>query len=290
MNRLIGRSYRLRIGVGADELVYQPPANIAFRVEVSPGSAGSTAEITLYGVSQETRLVLRNKYDAISLEAGSRGRLGLIFSGEIINAEPGRDGPTHFMRFYCRTTGRQQAAAAVNQSWGPETPQIEIIRQVAQQMLLPIEFIGDFSDLPKAIKGRSISMPAREALNELADAHGFAWYMGANKLTIVRKLPGGKLATRATPPTIISVERGMIGSPQVMLEQVEVRTLLDADIIPGGRIDVRAETRQLSSSNAYQIQYKDPSVGSGIYSVLGVQHVGDYSGNTWETMAAGWRE
>src|SRR5690606_40446673 len=30
----IGRNYRLRIGVGADELVYQPPPNIAFRDEM----------------------------------------------------------------------------------------------------------------------------------------------------------------------------------------------------------------------------------------------------------------
>lgn len=289
MNRLIGRNYRLRIGVGADELVYQPPAQIKFSVEVSPGSAGSTAQITLYGVSQETRLVLRKQYDAISLEAGSRGKIGLIFKGDIFNVETGREGPTHFVRFYCRAAGRQQAEAKVNQAWGPETPQIEIIRHVAQQMLLPIEFIGDFSDLPKAIKGRTLAVPAVQAMNQLGNSLGFAWYMGANKLTIIRKLPGDKLATRSEPPIIISAERGMIGSPQVMLQQVEVKTLLDADIAPHSRIDIRAETAQFASSNVYQIRYSDPAMGSGVYSVLGVQHVGDFSGDTWETTITGLR-
>src|SRR5690606_18134642 len=132
-----------------------------------------------------------------------------------------------YIKFYARTAGLARALATIEKPWGPGTPQIEVIRDVAETLLLPIEFIGDFSDHPKAIKGRVICAPSVACMNDLAELHNFVWTMSASRLTIIRRGPDGKLAKRDTPPHIVSASTGMVGSPQVLIRGIEVAKKLD---------------------------------------------------------------
>jgi len=292
MSRLLGRNYRLTLKDGDDELVYEPPMQIRFSVDNRYGSEGSLAEITLYGASGRSRRAIYNKFDGISLAAGYGEQPGLIFLGDIINTEIGREGVDKYIKFYARTAGGAQAGAFVSKSWGANTPQIDIIREVAESLLLPVEFIGDFSDLPRALKGRSMCTSSVSCMNELADIHGFVWTMSANRLTIIRKGPDGTLAKRDAPPHLISADTGMVGSPQILLQAIEVTKKLDPAIAPGDRVDIQAETRNFAFSQVYtaDMMQIDPTGGSGIYRVLNVKHQGDFYGAAWDTSIEGVRE
>lgn len=292
MSKLFGRNYRLTIRRGEDELVYRPPMQIRFTVDIKQGSAGSTAEITLYGAARATRRAIYNQFDEISLEAGYGDDIGMIFSGDIINHETGREGVDSYIKFYCRTAGKAQAEGYISKPWGENTPQIDIIREVAETLLLPVEFVGDFSDLPRAIKGATICKPSVTCLNELSKNHGFEWILSPGRLMIVRKGSGDGQASRDTPPHLVSAGTGMIGSPQILIQQVEVKKKLDPAIIPGERIEIQAETRNFASSNVYTADRMeiDPTGGNGVYSVMTTRHTGDFSGDAWETAIGGVRD
>lgn len=292
MSRLLGRNYRLTLKEGDDELVYEPPMQIRFSVDNNYGSEGGLAEVTLYGASDRSRRVIYNKFDSISLAAGYGEKPGMIFLGDIINTEIGREGVDKYIKFYARTAGLARASAFVSESWGAGTPQLDIIRKVAESLLLPIEFIGDFSDLPRAFKGRSMCTSSVSCMNELAELHNFVWTMSANRLTIIRRGADGKLAKRDTPAHIVSASTGMVGSPQVLIRGIEVAKKLDPAITPGDRVDIRAETRNFAFSEVYTADMMtiDPTGGSGIYSVLNVKHQGDFYGDIWDTSIEGIRE
>src|SRR5690606_35341954 len=114
---------------------------------------------------------------SIALSAGYGERVGLLFSGDIINSEIDREGVDKYIKFYARPSGQAQAGAFISKSWGANTPQIDIIREIAESLLLPVEFIGDFSDLPRALKGRSMCRSSIDCMNEMAELHGFTWFM-----------------------------------------------------------------------------------------------------------------
>lgn len=291
MSKLFGRNYLLTIKSGDDELVYAPPMQIRFACEIWPGNSGGVAQITLYGVSRDTRRAVYAKFDRVTLAAGYGEKVGLIFSGDIINIEVGREGVDTYIRLYARPTGQAQEGAFVSKSWGANTPQLDIIRDVAESLLLPVEFIGDFSDLPRALKGRSLCRSSVACMNELAELHGFTWFLGANRLMIIRTKDGKVGQARHGDPHVISAATGMVGSPQILIQGVEVKTKLDASIIPGGTVDIQAETRNFAFSGVYEYQMqRDPAGGNGLYSVLGVKHEGDFYGDTWDTSISGVRQ
>lgn len=291
MSKLFGRNYRLSIKNGADELVYEPPMQIRFSVDIWAGNSGGVSEITLYGASPDTRNAIYAKFDSISLAAGYGERMGLIFAGDIVNIETGRDGVDKYIKFYARPTGQAQAEAFISKSWGANTPQIDIIREVAESLLLPVVFIGDFSDLPRALKGRTVCTSSASCMNELAKLHGFTWFMGANRLMIIRVRDGVAATAKPGEPHIISAETGMVGSPQVLIQGIEVKTKLNASIIPDDTVDVRADTRNFAFSGVYEYQMeRNPAGGDGLYRVLGVKHEGDFYGSAWDTSVSGVRQ
>lgn len=288
-----GRNYKLTIRSGENELVYEPPFQIRFHVDIWEGNAGSTAEITLYGVSRKSRGVIFRKFDKITLSAGYGKEAGLIFAGDISNIEMGREGPDSYIKFFARTTGEAQKFAYVSRVWGENTPQIDIIRDTAETLLMPVEIYGDFSDLPRAIKGRNICMSSVDCMNMLADLHGFSWFLGANRLIITRRTdPEKGEPTKENLPThLVSASTGMIGTPQVFLQQIGVKVTLNPKVVPNDLMDLQAETRNFAFSGVYRLEMeRDDSAGNGLYSVMGVQHKGDFSGDTWETSIAGVRK
>lgn len=291
MSRLLGRNYRLTLRSGADELVYEPPMQITFSVDCKYGTEGSVAEVTLYGSSAKTRRAIYNKFDRLTLSAGYGEQPGLIFAGDVVNFEVGRSGVNTYIKFYCRTAGAKQSDGFISKTWGENTPQVDIIRDVAEALLLPVEFVGDFSSLPNAIKGRSMCASATACMNDLARMHGFTWIMSGTRLTIIKLDENGRPAARQVPPHVVSAETGMIGSPQILIQQVEVSKKLDPTITPGERIDLRANTRNFAFSGVYsaRIMDADPTGGSGIYTVANARHQGDFHGDAWATSIEGYR-
>lgn len=287
-----GRVYRLEVGGDSKVLTLDgfpsegnAPAQIKFTIDQTPNALISYAEITIYGLSRERRAAIYQEYTEVSLVAGYFDRYAQIFRGNIRNVEIGREGPESYVKLFCYSGGKAWDEAIVNQSFGPNTPQLDIIRAVAETFGLPVEIVGDFSALPRAIKGRTIpATSSKLVMMSLAREHGFDWQIRNNRLTIVKhgaQRPGAE-------PVIYSPSRGLIGSPQITAKGVDVKVLLDSSIKPFDLFRVEAETGTLTDSNVYHRTYSG-SDAHGIQVVYGVQHSGDFYGDDWSTTLHGIR-
>lgn len=83
MSVIFGRSYKLIIksSMGGEDLIYEPPMQIRFSVAGSPNNHEASANISMYGISRETRRRIYREYDQLFLYAGYNDSNGLIFRG-----------------------------------------------------------------------------------------------------------------------------------------------------------------------------------------------------------------
>lgn len=281
------RVYELKVGDAAQILTVDgfgaEPAQIRFRIGMHAYSFLQTAEITVYGLSAENRRLLYERYTDVRLTAGYRNRYAQIFTGTIYNKTIGRDGAEVYVTLYCRAAGDAWASASVNQSWGNSTPAKEIIEDVAATFGYPIEFIGDFDDLPRAINGMTISQDSKAAMRSLSRNYSFTWSIENNQMIITR-LGAGRVA--ADSIFRISAESGMVGSPRIRERGIDVTLKMNPAIRPQDTIEVENATGELVFNNPNASFFQD-TLGVGRYQVFGVSHVGDYNGDMWDTIIEG---
>ncbi|MHA7915994.1 tubulin-specific chaperone D [Alloalcanivorax xenomutans] len=284
MTMIFGRVYKLEIGNGSEALVidgFEPnPLQITFTIEQTPGNWLSYAEITVYGLNRDSRNRIREEYEEVRLIAGYREQYGQIFAGNLFNVEFGRDGPDSFVRLYCRS---EAAPDEVNLSWGPGTPRIDVIRDVAASFQRPVEIVGDFSHLPPVDKGLSIFMERKLAMHFMSDEWGFDW-MIRNQTVFI-------LAKGETIPDAVyrySATTGLIGSPRVTILGCDATVSLNPALRPGAVFELEAETGAFTFNEVYYRQWPD-TVGLGRYKINSMQITGDFYGDAWEMALEGLR-
>lgn len=289
MPAIFDRVYRLELG-GEDEILTLDgfegePAQMQFQVTNHADSMIQVAEITVYGLSAESRRKLHDlRYKQVRLVAGYREYNGEIFRGTIYNVGIGRDGPEVFVTLYCRAVDEKWENASINKAWGSNTPALEVIRDVAGTFGYSLEFVGDFSDLPPLITGLTMSVDSKTAMRSLARNYSFSWLIENNRLVITRL---GAERQQNTPIVKISAETGMVGSPRIRERGIDVTAKMNVTIQTYDRVEVENATGELLFNNPNIISFPD-TIGTGIYLARGVTHVGDFYGDTWDTIIEGW--
>ncbi|AIU88341.1 phage protein [Pectobacterium odoriferum] len=282
MSVIFGRSYKLIIksSMGGKDLIYEPPMQIRFSVAGSPNNHESSANISMYGISRETRSRIYREYDQIFLYAGYKDNHGLIFRGQINNIETGKDGPSTYIRFYCWSHFDRWRKASVNKSWGNNTPAIEIIRDVASVFQTDIDVIGDFSDLPPAIYGETRVGSAIYEMNELKRVYDFDWFFESTRIVIFRNGRSRNFTHE------VRAFNGMEGVPRIYLGEIEVDVKLNHSIRILDWVDVYSEFETYGFSDVYrpgegEASKKQRNIGK--FAVLATMHQGDFYGDLWKT-------
>lgn len=288
MTDIWGKVYRLQVGDDYEVLTVDGfgdnAAQIQFRVESHADSYIQNAEFTVYGLSREQRRRFYERYTSVSFVAGYENSYGEIFNGTIYNVGIGRDGPEVFVRLYCRAVNETWEKASINKSWGKGTPALEIIRGVAQTFGYPLEFVGDFSDLPKTLKGTTFSESSKSAMRKLANNYSFSWNIYGGSMTIAR-LGASRQGNNAI--YTISAETGMVGTPRVTQYGIDVTSRMNINISLYDNVEVENSTAEIVVNNPNAASFPD-TIGAGIYLTRGVTHSGDYEGDSWETTIKGW--
>lgn len=293
MSLYFGRVYELTIGTGdgfvrtfdgfrTDE---NEPLQITFSIDQTPSSHRAYGEITVYGLNRKSRKQIYERFTEVSLAAGYRDFYANIFTGQIENVEIGRSGADTFVKLFCQTSVERWADADVFREFGANTPQLDIIRFVAESFGLPVDFIGDFSDLPRALKGKTVDKDAKYWLNEAGRDFGFTWIIEANgRLTITRDNASrpDSVTYRYTPAT------GLIGSPEITQQGVNIEVLMNPLIRTSDLYTVESETGQLSFNGVYYQRQTFPKTnGESTNRVISLRHEGDFYGDTWQTSIEG---
>lgn len=291
--KYFGRVYKLEIGDGERAIVFdgfpsnsvRRPAQIEFRIDQTPAAERAYSEITIYGVKKETRRAIYEQFSKVRLTAGWRDQFGVVFNGDLENTELGRDGPDSFVKLFCQSSAKTWRGSFINRSFGAGTPYLNILREVASTFGATVKFIGDFSDLPKAVTGVTLSRDSKSVLREYGKNFGFEWLHLGSVLYIVKdgaSLPDGGVFE-------YTAINGLIGSPELTLRGVNIDVLLNPHIRPWDRFQVNAVTGQLNFNGVYYKRFPE-TIGKGINTVVSLVHEGSYYGDTWQTQLEGRRE
>jgi hypothetical protein len=193
MSRFFGRNYLLEITTTSGEVLrYEPPIETRFLVDNFPQHANATAGITVFGISSWARELIqlrddaKNNYGTVILKAGYGDDIGVIFTGRINNVQVAKDGVNTCIKLYCSASSTEWDASSY-QTWGDNTPYQEVIRDIAEGLGAPVEFVGDFSDLPVLLRGRNAGGKlCRVLLDELKQFFGFWWLHTPTRTIIIR--------------------------------------------------------------------------------------------------------
>lgn len=293
MSEYFGRSYELTISNAAQRRTFSAlpgvvdaPLQITFSIDQTPGAHRAYGEITIYGLKRSSRRDIYEQFSDVTLKAGFGESVGTIFAGQIENVEIGRDGPNPYVKLFCQAGAAAWQGATISRTFGQDTPQIDIIRAVAESFGAPVEFIGDFSALPKALKGRTMDGDSKYYMNQMAESFEFDWFLGSSGMVIAKQgADRPDFQTFNYKPT-----NGLIGSPEITQRGVNVEVVLNPFVRPYDRYTVESETGQLTFNGVYyQSQQFPPTNGESLNQVLSYRHEGDFYGDTWQTSLEGRR-
>lgn len=284
------RVYKLEIGSDDEIRTFDgfpgsaaSPMQIEFRIDQTPNAMRSYAEITLYGLSAASRQAITQRFQKVRLTAGYVGSYGQIFIGEIENVTMGRTGAESFVRLYCQAGADKFGAVYVSRGFGANTPALEIILAVAETFGYPIEVVGDFSQLPRAIKGYTIPPTGSQfEMDKLARSYGFRWFIENGQVTIIKHD-----ATRPGAAFQFTAQNGLIGSPELAVDGVSIDVLLNPVIRPADQFTIEAVTGRASFHSIYYQRFA--GLGRGLYRVASLQHEGSFYGDRWQTKLRGVR-
>ncbi|MBA0204128.1 hypothetical protein [Pectobacterium aroidearum] len=283
VNYQFGRDYLITISssLGAGTLTFAPPSQVTFTVSHTPGNMTGKAKITIYGTSKSMRWDIFYKYDTVEIKAGYLGNCGLIYRGQIFNRSTQREGVATTLTLYCFCEGEKMSSAFIARTWGENTPAIEIIRDTAATFVLPMEIIGDFSDLPPAIQGKTLMAMTKDAMDALMRIYDFKWCLKTDGVAIIRNG-----AEKVGKPRVIDINHGMEGIPRIYMNYVEVDVRLDHVITPGDVILVYSEHEQLGFSEMYRTNmqaYSRAFRNKSRLVVESVDHIGNFWRDDWTT-------
>lgn len=283
------RVYKLEIGSDDEIRTFDgfpdstaSPMQIEFRIDQTPNAMRSYAEITLYGLSAASRQAITQRFQKVRLTAGYVGSYGQIFIGEIENVSMGRAGAESFVRMYCQAGADKFGAVYVSRGFGANTPALEIILAVAETFGYPVEVIGDFSQLPRAIRGEVLFGASQIEMDKLARRYGFRWFIENGQVTIIKHD-----ATRPGAAFQFTAQNGLIGSPELAVDGVSIDVLLNPVIRPADQFTVDAVTGRASFHSIYYQRFA--GLGRGLYRVASLQHEGSFFGDRWQTKLNGVR-
>lgn len=308
MALLYERRYELLIGNGQDALrvssvsnvgisgdgkrITQDPGEqqafrIAFLVQHDYGDNQQFAEITVYGLSDETEARIQEQYTYVLLQAGYQEIYGPIFKGQIVNVERGRSGEggvDKYIRFFCSTAQKEISTAYANLVFAENTDYTEIIRQCASAMGFSVVFVGDWSFAGKRAQSWVINGSAAKAFNRMSRTLQFDWFLRDNQTMVCKKK--GYVVEGET--FHFSSTTGMKGRPRLNLLGVDFTVSLNPLVQLGRVVEIDSTYPEFAFGDAYWLKVpRTPAQGQ--YEVARLTHAGDSRGQAWDTNLECWR-
>lgn len=259
---------------------------VVFNVSVSPGNAQSFADIRIYNLSKGSVI---NQDATITLYAGYKNKVDVIFTGTVRNVLPERDGASTATRILCRSGAPVKYRGSANGSYGESTKLVDVLRDLAKSW--PLELIMDekqFDDNPAFPSGYVTDGDIPTIIEDLSKQFNFDWVQDRGTLTISRIK-----RDRTTPIFEVNQFTGMVGMPEVTRGPdglgVTVNMRINPSIRPFSRINVKSEFSTFNTGNIFIQQLSGDARANGIYNVFAMSYSGDTHGDVWDLTVDGIR-
>ena len=282
MTTLFDRRYRLRLN---NEAITE--LHVAFKVERTLKREPNTAEITVWNLSPDSRALIEEQNTAsVTLAAGYRDRISLIFAGDLRDVNTVREGPSTRTTIQSGDGEKQNRNARVSRSYAPKTTIKRVIQDLVKQMGLGL---GNLSALGKvefpragAIypTGTVVEGNVADELDNILRSAGLEYSIQDGNIQIVTR--NKALADEAV---VLSPDSGLVGTASVGSDGIlHCKTLMIPDVIPGRKLVVKSQTvdADIASIQAKGSGRKHLEQFSGIFRAQKCVYNGDIaSPDTW---------
>lgn len=223
------------------------------------------------------------------LEAGYRNRVGKIFDGQVMQMRIGKEPNGVDKYFDCMATSSQTAYgfARLNKTLAAGYTYKDVVDLATQELQkagIRIGHIGQLSQT-KFPRAGSFYGLVRDTLRDVAQANKMTWTIFNNELQMVKVdgyLPG--------TAKVLNSSTGMIGMPEMTLDGIVVKMLLDPGMKVGQQVQINERSIQKlqatpTFTNDTSLQESQmPAISpDGLYKVWIVDHDGDTKGTEWYT-------
>jgi hypothetical protein len=230
-----------------------PQIRIEFDISKTISSSKNTASITIYNLAETTRHSIGKEFDSITLEAGysppgEAGNVGVIFKGAVRDVEHRREGPNIKTIITCGDGDAALRRATISKSYQAGTPVKDVIEDIAKEMEAKGLSRGEFK-YPEALESKTFKRPyaacgscSRE-MDIISRGNGFYWSSQNETLEVIPS--DGFVGMIA----VISPETGMIGTPALTDNGVRVSALLNPEIRPNRRVQIKSQTLEMNAAD-----------------------------------------
>ncbi|CAN7388401.1 phage protein [Neorhizobium sp. LjRoot104] len=225
---------------------------IEFSISKGISSAQNTADITIFNLEESHRNSIGKEFDNITLEAGyippgGDGNVGIIFKGAVRDVEHRREGPNILTTISCGDGDRALRRATISKSFPAGTPVKDVVEEVYKQMEKEGVSRGEWKfpeDMQPTFKRPyAVCGSCTRELDTIGRGKGFYWSSQNETIEIV---PGNGFVGSVA---LITPETGMIGTPAITDNGVRVSALLNPEIRPNRRVQVKSQTLEMNAAD-----------------------------------------
>jgi hypothetical protein len=280
---IVGGSSAPGVAANPDAGIDLSELHIRFQVRNTTAQTLKRAEIRIYNLNQDTARKIQNEFTRVELSAGYGDQVGLIFQGQIAQIQVGRENATDsYVHIFAQDGDAAYNFATTNRTlakgWTPDQMYSALLQDLSS-FGVTAGYKPDFSG-ESASRGMACYGMTRDHLRNLAEQQGCEWNIEDGKLNFVKLssfMPGEAV--------VLNSASGMIGTPEMTIQGLMVRSLLNSNIKSGGQIQIdNASIASLTINIPYAGNEVVPGTDAdGFYTSRVVQHVGDTRGPEWYT-------
>lgn len=237
--------------------VQEQQLKIAFDIVKDISSSANTADIEIWNLSESHRNSVGKELDEITLEAGymppqGGGNVGILFKGAIRDVEHKRQGSDIVTRISCGDGDKAIRKAKLSKSYPKGTPVKDVVEDLYKELEKEGVKRGEwkFPDDMKQEFKRPYATCTRcyRELDTIGRGHGFYWNLQNQTMEII---PADGYVGQVV---VIAPETGMIDTPAITDNGVRVSCLLNSEIRPNRRVQVRSSIIDMNAdSGMYRV-------------------------------------
>lgn len=278
------RKIQLVVGDDAGNALDLSALRITFSVHGATTQTLKRATVRVYNSAQDTTNRLLREFTRFTLQVGYENSIGQVFSGSITKTRRGRENATDsYLELEGADGDQVYNWGVVNTTLAAGWTYQDKISALAKAMESYGIFMGVTPPLPtmKGAAGVTMYGMVRDHLRQTAKAIGCDWNIHDGHLNFIPK--GGYLSGEAI---VLSPSTGMVGVPELTMEGIVVKCLLNPSIKAGMRVQIDNSyitdtvVKMPQSEQDTKMPTLDPR---GVYKVLCVVNSGDTHGQNWYT-------
>lgn len=221
----------------AGHVFKSPPLTIEFELPFASGVSADVGYVRIYNLSDQTTAQLEENAPVV-VQAGYEGDIGTAALGTVEDISTKWEGVDKVTTVLIGDGTDKWLTARVNRTWREGAKASEVASDIIGLLGLSVGKI----DLPEDVtypRGRAISMPAKEALEGIAEDCGARLHVTRQAVYLV---PPDR---HETVGVVLTADTGLLDSPEPVSDppgSYRVRTLLQHRITTDAMVEVRSRT------------------------------------------------